>query len=565
MFKFSKKLNIKHAVIVLGIISLLSITFIGAVSFINLKATNKDLNNIYKDRLSIQQLASANFTFNELKTSFTKNLDRKYNEKSFIKLKDRDRDLNTALSEYSKISLDDKSKVLLANINKDYANYFKYVDLVKSEKERGDVADSSYTSDIVKLGDVVSENFKKLSTYEDEKANTIYQKNAQEIQNTQKKFIIIIVLALIITIIITSLIFILIKTSIKDFINILQRLSSGDLTVEIPKDEKNEFGIMKKELALTIDAIGGILESIKGNTNVINDQTTSLSAISEEMTASTQEVSNAVQGVAQGSTSQAGELMDMAEALNRFSNALDNIVLSVKDVDANAKDINSKSQNSNDQLRELVSSVDNMKVAFNEVTNKISTLGTSIKQINEITNLINSIADQTNLLALNAAIEAARAGEAGRGFAVVADEIRKLAEQSKSSSTDINNLLSVISTETENVISTTSIVNGELENQVEVINSSIASFKDIISSIETILPLIENVTNEISDLDGEKTQIISKVEAASAVAEENSASAEEISASTQQMNASSENVSSRAQILTSIATQTLNEVNKFKL
>ena len=64
----------------------------------------------------------------------------------------------------------------------------------------------------------------------------------------------------------------------------------------------------------------------------------------------------------------------------------------------------------------------------------------SVKQIDELTNNILSIASQTNLLALNASIEAARAGEAGKGFAVVAEEIRQLADSSRVTANDIQNI-----------------------------------------------------------------------------------------------------------------------------
>lgn len=226
---------------------------------------------------------------------------------------------------------------------------------------------------------------------------------------------------------------------------------------------------------------------------------------------------------------------------------------------------NEMANQSNANMTNMIDTVSRLRDGFESFSKKILGFGHNVNQINEITNLINSIADQTDLLALNAAIEAARAGDAGRGFAVVADEIRKLAEQSKDSSANISTLVNAISADTETIVHSANSMNHDLNKQLDVINITIDSFQKIIQSIGEMGPKIEAVNESAEMLNSEKDIILEKIEGAASVAQEVSASTEEIAASSEEMSASTENVASTANTLNNMTKEMMIQVEKFKI
>lgn len=372
-----------------------------------------------------------------------------------------------------------------------------------------------------------------------------------------------------ITLIIAFLIIIIfanvINKNIKNILEALRSLASGDLSKKCSITSNDEIGEIASDINIMTASMRELILEIKNKSEQLHNNSMTLASVSKEMSASSESVANAVQDVAQGTGMQALDLSDISGLFNNFGQALDQIVHSIKAIENNSTNINIRATESNTNMESLISSVNEMKSSFDSFKLKILNLGKDIKQINEISNVINGVANQTNLLALNAAIEAARAGESGKGFSVVADEIGKLAGQSRVSSESISIMVENISKETALIVDNTEIIGSKFNNQLEDINRVVNSFKIINTSIDEISQEIRGISSTSNNVSNEKEVIFEKVETSSSIAQEVSASSEEIAATAEEMSASSEEVAATADELSSMTSEMLDHANKFKL
>jgi methyl-accepting chemotaxis protein len=256
------------------------------------------------------------------------------------------------------------------------------------------------------------------------------------------------------------------------------------------KDVKNGADVLTKSS-----------EEVTAQVHLANDNITNTSAAMEELSASMETVANTVS--------------DIRDRVGDVRSAASDIATAAQDGTQTAADIKAEADTIKVSVNRKKADTGQKMEALSAVLESSVKDSEKVGQINELTNVILEIASQTNLLALNASIEAARAGEAGRGFAVVATEISALAENSRQTAGNIQNISQEVTEAVHNL-------SANAKEVMDFINTTVlADYDDFVATGEkyentavVISELLDTFTEKANNLDeimGEMVESISSI------------------------------------------------------
>ncbi len=355
------------------------------------------------------------------------------------------------------------------------------------------------------------------------------------------------------------------KTTIKTFSKDIDGFKSGDFSRMIEPKQYGILGFVASVVNIVISDIRSLIESFFNLSLSITQASRKVTSTAENASNAIEEISKTIDEIAKGASAQAAEAQMGVQVVDKLSDQINFVYESYSGITNETNkiiDLNTVGLKAvttlRDKSKETYETSEKIFAVVEKLTNTTKDIGLFVESIE-------NIAEQTNLLALNAAIEAARAGEAGKGFAVVADEVRKLADQSRKSTEEINNMMESIQEESALAISSMEIMKKVSQEQNIAVDKTNSSFSDIANAIDFIVSKINDVNEAVIKMQTDKSEVISAIENISSVSQQTAASSEEVAATTENQLKIIDDMKIASEGLNQLVKQLDSKLKKYKL
>ena len=326
---------------------------------------------------------------------------------------------------------------------------------------------------------------------------------------------------------------------INESVNVLKKLSTGNLSATVNGDYQGSFLEMKQALNGTTAAVSSYIDEIsstlsemskrnldvaierefRGDFNTIKTSINNIidvfNIIIDEIRVSTVRMADGADSIAQTSQVLSQGATRQAEAMKEIQESVDKMM---EQIQSNAQ----KADATNEVAEKAKESANIGNANMQEMLRSMDEIGQASQDISKVINAIDDIAFQTNLLSLNASVEAARAGEHGKGFGVVAEEVRTLAQHSKSAAQETGTLITSSGAKVKEGI-------GIADKTAQTLRKIIDQVDEISGLIKTVAEASDKQTQVVKNVNQGIGEISSVTQIAAATSQEAAATSQELS------------------------------------